>query len=163
MSNTDPLLDDILKQAAIRPGAVTPDSPIPSGVFSMADRYRELDEKKKALKAELSEIQEALDTTEAAMAQEMINEEIQNFSRGGKTFYLQQNIYVSSIPDLRPDLFNTLKGRGHGDLIQETINANTLRAWTKEQMAENDDEVPEWLEGYLNVSRKPGVGMRKSR
>ena len=49
-----------------------------------------------------------------------------------------------------------------GDLIYETINANSLSAFVKEQMAENADTLPGWLNGLVNIYEKATVGVRKA-
>ena len=55
-----------------------------------------------------------------------------------------------------------LRGEGYGDMITETINANNLSAFVKEQIAENGDALPEWLDGLVSVFEKTTVGVRKA-
>ena len=55
-----------------------------------------------------------------------------------------------------------LRAEGYGGLIYETVNANSLSAFVKEQMAENDDTLPDWLNGLVNVFEKTTVGVRKA-
>ena len=40
--------------------------------------------------------------------------------------------------------------------------ANLLSAFVKEQMADNDDVLPDWLEGKVNVFDKVTVNLRKA-
>ena len=40
---------------------------------------------------------------------------------------------------------------------------NSLSAFVKEQMADNDDVLPEWLDGKVNVFDKVTVSLRKSK
>ena len=47
-------------------------------------------------------------------------------------------------------------------MITETINANNLSAFVKEQIAENGDALPEWLDGLVSVFEKTSVGVRKA-
>ena len=47
-------------------------------------------------------------------------------------------------------------------MITETINANTLASFVKEQIADNGDELPEWLSGLVNISKTPTIGVRKA-
>ena len=56
---------------------------------------------------------------------------------------------------------DALKENGFGALVVETVNSNTLSSFIKEQMAENDDEIPEWLKENVNTFEKVSVGIRK--
>ncbi len=59
-------------------------------------------------------------------------------------------------------IYSALKNEGYGSLITETVNANSLSAFVKEQMADNDDQIPDWLEGKVNVFDKVTVNLRKA-
>ena len=59
-------------------------------------------------------------------------------------------------------MYEALKNEGYGSLITETVNANSLSAFVKEQMADNDDILPDWLEGKVNVFDKVTVNLRKA-
>ena len=59
-------------------------------------------------------------------------------------------------------IYSTLKNEGYGSLITETVNANSLSAFVKEQMVDNDDVLPDWLEGKVNVFDKVTVNLRKA-
>ena len=58
-------------------------------------------------------------------------------------------------------MFQALKENGYGGLVTETVNANTLDSFVKEQMAENNDEVPAWISEVVNTFEKVSVGIRK--
>ena len=60
------------------------------------------------------------------------------------------------------ELYQYLKDNGFGALVKETVNANTLSGWVKEQMEENDDELPEDLAEFINLYEKTAVGIRKA-
>ena len=60
-------------------------------------------------------------------------------------------------------LLKALRAEGYGDMITETVNANSLSSFVKEQIAENGDELPGWLRGLVNVFEKTTVGVRKAR
>jgi hypothetical protein len=47
--------------------------------------------------------------------------------------------------------------------VYETVNANSLSSFVKEQMEENGGEVPAWLSGKVNVFEKTTVSVRKSQ
>ena len=62
----------------------------------------------------------------------------------------------------KEELFAALRGEGFGDLVYETVNANSLSAFVKEQISENGDTLPAWLDGLVNVFEKTTVGVRKA-
>lgn len=64
---------------------------------------------------------------------------------------------------MKEALFDVLRANGYGDLITETINAGSLSSFVKEQIAENEDVLPGWLDGLVNVSDTVNVGVRKAR
>ena len=80
-----------------------------------------------------------------------------------RTAYLTTKTYASANKEQKEELFDALRNEGYGSLITETINANSLSAFVKEQMSENDDVLPEWLDGKVNVFDKVTVSLRKSK
>jgi hypothetical protein len=45
-------------------------------------------------------------------------------------------------------------------MVKEQINANTLSAWAKERIEEED--MPEEIEARLNIFEKSGIGTRSN-
>ena len=138
-------------------------------IFELGDKLKELRNTKKEKEEEVKGINAEIDTIEAQMVQAMLQEEMQNFNRGGTMFYMQTKVMASAIPESKPQLFEALKENGFADVVQETVNAQTLSSLVKEQIEEineTDDEgrpvLPEWLSGLINVYEKQGIGMRKS-
>ncbi|MDR1364060.1 MAG: hypothetical protein LBJ32_00265, partial [Oscillospiraceae bacterium] len=72
------------------------------------------------------------------------------------------NIKASPIASLKDELFKNLKEQGYGDLVYETVNANSLSSFIKEQISENKDKLPIWLDGLINLYEKVSVSVRKS-
>jgi len=131
-------------------------------MFELADQLRELRDMKKELEQELKELNAQLDETDAALANAMLESETQNFTRSGVMFCLTSTTRASAAAERKDDLFNALRTEGFGDLIYETVNANSLSAFVKEQMAENADALPDWLNGLVNVYEKTTVGVRRA-
>ena len=96
------------------------------------------------------------------MARLMAQTETQSFNRAGTLFYLSTTTRASALPDRKTDLYDARKAEGYGDLVYETVNANSLSAFVKEQRAENDDALPEWLNGLVTLFEKSTVGVRKA-
>ena len=134
----------------------------PETMFELADRLKALRDEKKTLEQCLKDVNVKLDEADSALAQIMTDTETQNFTRSGTLFCLTNTVRASATADRKDKLFEALRAEGHGGLIYETVNANSLSAFVKEQIAENDDMLPSWLEGLINVFEKTTVGVRKA-
>ena len=131
-------------------------------LFALADQLRELKETKKFAEQELKEITEEIERVDAALAERMISTETQNFTRNDTMFCLTNATRASAAAGKKEELFAALRAAGFGDLVYETVNANSLSAFVKEQTMENEDVLPGWLEGLVNVFEKTTVGVRKA-
>ena len=131
-------------------------------MFDLADTLRELQEKKALLQEELKDVNGQIKDTTGLLSEQMINHEIQNFSRNGRLFYLTTQQYISVVASMREQLHETLREKGFGDLVKEAVHPQTLRAFVREQIEENDDEVPEWLDGLVSVYEEDQVRTRKA-
>jgi hypothetical protein len=134
----------------------------PEMMFELADRLKALRDEKKTLEQHLKDVNAKLDEADAALSQIMTDTETQNFTRSGTLFCLTNTVRASASADRKDKLFEALRAEGHGGLIYETVNANSLSAFVKEQVAENDDTLPNWLDGLVNVFEKTTVGVRKA-
>ena len=131
-------------------------------MFELAEQLKELKDLKKSAEQELKEINDKIDETEYRLSELMAETETQNFTRGGVMFYLTGTTRASAVAGRKKELYLALKKAGFGDLVYETVNANSLSAFVKEQMEENNDKLPGWLSGLVNVFEKTSVGMRKA-
>ena len=132
-------------------------------MFELADRLKELRERKAELADETKANNAEIEQTEYDLSQLMAQTETQSFQRAGTLFYLTTKTYASADKEHKDELFDALRNEGYGSLITETVNANSLSAFVKEQMSENDDVLPDWLEGKVNVFDKVTVALRKSK
>ena len=131
-------------------------------MFELADRLKELRDAKKEAEQHVKELAAAIDDADYALSELMAQTETQSFSRAGTLFYLTTTTRASALPDRKTELYDALKAEGYGDLVYETVNANSLSAFVKEQRAENDDALPEWLNGLVTLFEKSTVGVRKA-
>ena len=131
-------------------------------LFALADHLRELKETKKYAEQELKEITAEIERVDAALAELMVTSETQNFTRNGTMFCLTSTTRASAAAGRKEELFTALRSAGFGDLVYETVNANSLSAFVKEQTTENEDVLPNWLDGLVNVFEKTTVGVRKA-
>lgn len=58
------------------------------------------------------------------------------------------DLRVNTIKGFRASLFDWMRDNGHEDMVTDTINSSTLKAFLKEQMAEGNDVPPE---EYLSI------------
>lgn len=130
-------------------------------IFELADQLKAAKDKKKELDAEIKELGAKIDELDLALSDAMAEAECERFSRNGNTFYLNTRLYASPIAGQKEAMFQALKDKGYGEIVTETVNANTLASFVKEQMAENNDEVPEWIAQVVNTFEKVSVGIRK--
>ena len=128
-------------------------------ILLLSDRYKQLREEKQALEAKVKEINKDIEQVEYDLSQFMTDEEVQKFDRNGVTFYLSTKTYASPAAGRREDLQQWLKDNGYGDLVKETVNANTLSAFVRELLEEG--ELPEDLSEAVNVHERVKVNMRR--
>ena len=132
-------------------------------MFELADKLKELRDKKQHLAEETKKNNAEIEETEYKLSLEMASSETQSFNRSGTLFYLCTKLYASAVKENKAELYEALKNEGYGSLITETVNANSLSAFVKEQMVDNDDVLPDWLEGKVNVYDRVTIGIRKSK
>ena len=131
-------------------------------LFALADELRELKKTKKCLEEELKAVNFEIDRVDADLAQRMVDTETQNFTRNGTMFCLMNATRASATAGRKDELFEALRSAGYGDLVYETVNANSLSAFVKEQTTENGDSLPQGLAGLVTVFEKTTVGVRKA-
>ena len=131
-------------------------------MFELADRLKALRDEKKDTEQRVKELNAALDETDSALAQLMTDTETQNFTRSGTMFCLTNTTRASATADRKDELFEALRAEGYGGLVYETVNANSLSAFVREQISENGDVLPDWLEGLVSVFEKTTVGVHKA-
>ncbi len=131
-------------------------------IFELADELKALRDRKQALENELKQVNADIDNVDWHLSNLMAETETQNFTRAGTMFCLTSTIRASATPDRKDELFDALRSEGFGSMVYETVNANSLSSFVKEQMAENGDTLPDWLDGLVKVFEKTTVGVRKA-
>lgn len=132
-----------------------------SVMFELAERLKTLKNEKKQKELELRNISDTLTEIEAALAEFMTLNETPNFTHGGTSFSLKTSLKASAVSGKKEELYSSLKNAGYGDLVVETVNPSSLSAFVKEQIAENENELPDWLDGLINIFEKNTVSTRK--
>ena len=129
-------------------------------MLELADQLIVLREKRDAVQDELKEINAEIEATETAMIEIMTAEECAGFKRGNRTFSLVIREYPGAVPESKAQLYDEMRSHGFDHIF--TINPMTLSATVKELKAENDDVLPEWLDGLVRVFEKASISVRKS-
>jgi len=120
----------------------------------LRDQKDELEEKVKGLNAEIEGItQELID--------DLISNESTGFNYKGFNFSLVVKEYPSAEPERKDELYKVMKEQGFEHLF--TINTQTLGATLKELKANNDDIMPEWLNGLVKIAEKSSIRISKGR
>jgi len=131
-------------------------------MLELADRLKTLRATKDDLADQTKANNAEIEQCERELSDLMAQEEVQSFKRAGTLFYLTSRTYASPIAGRKAELYDALRAQGHGDIIVETVNAQTLSSFVRERIAENEDALPPWLEGVVNAYEKVSVGLRKS-
>lgn len=131
-------------------------------MFDLAETLSALREDKAALEERLEKVKAAIDEISFKLSDRMAETETQNFTRSGKMYVLSTKTYASQVAEQKDALYQALKTQGYGDLVHETVNALSLTAFVKEQMAGNLDRLPDWLQGLVNTYDKTTVVVRKA-
>lgn len=130
-------------------------------IFDLADQLKVAKDKKKELDAQVKELGAEIERLDLALSDAMTEAECERFSRNGTTFYLNTRLFASPIAGRKEDMFQALKSNGYAELVTETVNANTLASFVKEQKELNNDEIPDWISSVVSVFEKVSVGVRK--
>lgn len=132
-------------------------------IFSLADQLVALKEDKARLEERLKKLNGFIDEVDYKLTEAMAEADTRNFTRGDRMFFLTCKTRASAVADRKDALFEALRENGFGDLVTETVNANSLSSFVKEQMEESEgDTLPEWLGDLVNVYEKTSVSIRKS-
>ena len=131
-------------------------------MYDLAEQLKMLCGEKKEAEQRVKDINAALDEVEYRLAEMMADTETQNFTRAGTMFSLTTKTRASAAADRKDELYAALKAEGYGDLVYETVNANSLSAFVNEQIPENNETLPKWLEGLVNVFEQTKVSVRKA-
>lgn len=130
-------------------------------IFELADTLKALKEQKKELDTQTKAIVAEIERIDLELSDAMAEAECERFSRNGSTFYLNSRLYASPVAGRKGEMIMALKANGYGDIVTETVNANALASFVKEQTTLNDDVTPAWLTEVVNTFEKVSVGIRK--
>ena len=133
----------------------------------MLAQYEVLLDKKDQLAQDTKDNTAAIDKLKAEIAETMIDEDIPSQGYGDYVYSLQDKIKYSKrgeaeLQEKGLDFFEVLREQGFGDIIKETVNANTLQSTMKAVADENDGELPPELDEIVSSYEMTDISRRKS-
>ena len=133
----------------------------------MLAQYEVLLDKKDQLAQDTNDNNAAIDKLKAEIAETMIDEDIPSQGYGDYVYSLQDKIKYSKrgeaeLQEKGLDFFEVLREQGFGDIIKETVNANTLQSTMKAVADENDGELPPELDEIVSSYEMTDISRRKS-
>ena len=131
-------------------------------IFQMADRLKALKEQKKDLEVQVKSLTEEISKLDLQLTDAMAEAELDKFSRNGSTFYMTSRLFASPAAGRKDEMIQRLRDNGYGSLVTESVNANTLSSFIREQREATGEDVPTWLGDTVNTFEKVSIGIRKS-
>ena len=123
-------------------------------------RLRAAREEREALEDRAKAAKAAEETIEATLFWYMQEEDMSNLTLDGAQYVRTTRNVASAIADQKPALYDALRANGRGDIIKETINANTLSAVVNEAIEAAGNALPDWLDGLVNLHAIEHVAIR---
>lgn len=122
----------------------------PDTMLSLVDEYRALLDRKDELAEHTKANNKAIEACRNRLAELMVNEEVEKINRSGYTYTLSPKTKYTKAAGMDEELFALLREVGLGDIITETVNAQTLSSTVNQIVEENDGFLPEEWEGVVN-------------
>jgi len=126
-------------------------------MFQLADLLKALKQRKKELEEQVKDLTAEISRVDWQLVEEMSESETQNFTRNGTQFILTTKHFVSAAAGEADTLYQAMKNEGFGGLVKETVHPSTLNSFVREQIDENNYELPVWLHGLVNVFDKSTI------
>ncbi len=132
-------------------------------MFELADRLRALRDKKAEAEQHLKEIKAEMDEVDYRLSELMAESETQNFTRAGTMFCLTTKTHASAVAGRKKrNCFPPSAPGASATLCMKPSTPTASPPLSREQVAENGDMLPDWLDGLVNVFEKTTVGVRKA-
>ena len=116
----------------------------------IGNELRNLKQRRKILKAVLDSLDVRIEQAEAQIEEQMSSAGIESFVADGAEYHVKETIYTSIVKEYLPDLITAAKANGCGDLVKTSINANSLSAYIRKYVKENDGLFPDWTNGLID-------------
>jgi hypothetical protein len=131
-------------------------------ILRLAEHYKLLRQEKEQTEEHLKALNSQIEQTVYKLSELMLENDMPGFKHKGAQYSLSTVTRASAIAGAKEELYQALRENGFGDLVYETVNANSLSSFVREQTELNGDTLPEWLLGKVNVYEKTTVKLQKS-
>lgn len=133
-----------------------------SRIAQLVDDYDYVLGEAKAAERELSDLKKQVATIKADLIEAMLMEETESIGRNNKKYTIVAKKKFSKRAGCEEKLFQHLREQGLGDIITETVNANTLNAAVNALADECDGELPDEWNDCINTFEYTDISVRKS-
>jgi hypothetical protein len=130
-------------------------------ILKTAELYKLLRDEKAEAEEHIKVLNGQIDKAMTKLSDLMLENDMPGFKHNGVQFSLATTTRASAIAGDKTELYNALRQNGHGDMVTETVNANSLSSFVREQIAENGDKLPDWLIGKVNIYEVTVVKLKK--
>jgi hypothetical protein len=131
------------------------------GLSVLVDAYQAARDEAERAEAEAKAAKKRLNEAKALLADAMIEDETDSIGRNGKRYTLAPKTKYSKKAGMEEALFGLLIDEGLGDLITETVNAQTLNACMNRMAEENGGVLPEMWQDVLNTYEYTDISVRR--
>lgn len=133
-----------------------------TGISGIVDAYQAARDRKDKLEAELKEAKKIESDLKQMLIDAMLEDETDSIGRNGKKYSIVSKTKYSKRAGAEAELFQLLRENGLGDIVQETVNAQTLSA-AMNQMSDGDpDNLGEYWHECLNIYSFTDISVRKN-
>lgn len=133
-----------------------------SRISLLADAYSEALAAQKAAEESLKDAKEVATRLKEELVEAMVLEETDSIGRNGKKYSLVGKKKYSKRAGSEEELFSLLREHGLGDIITETVNANTLNAAMNALADEMGGALGEEWDGCINLYEYTDISVRKA-
>lgn len=130
-------------------------------LLEKVDELKKLLDEKDDLKAKTTMNNKAIDSCKKELADMMVTEKTIKVTRAGFSYSLQEKTRYSKKAGCDDELFEALRINGMGDLIKETVNAQTLQGAMSSMAEENGGVLPDDFTDVINVYEYLDIAKRK--
>lgn len=145
-----------------------------SATSLLVNRFVKLDQKRKRREGEIDELKEQLKQIGDELLARFEKEGTKSVkTKSGHTVYVRRELWAGTVVGAEAALFEGLRALGHGDMIKEKVNTQTLSAYIRElETAQFGNEpqrpddllkaLPDAIRHAVQLSEKFSVQARKS-
>jgi hypothetical protein len=115
--------------------------------------FLDLDEEKRTLEARLKQVKARLEELEPQVVREFEAEGVSKITVRGRTVYLQRELSPKLGEGFTTeDAVEALKSGGFSDLVKESYNYQTIKAFFKERESQGEEPIPDELQGVFTFN-----------